>query len=143
MRISSLLAEKGAPVATIDGAATVAEAVRALSAHGIGALVVSADGAHIQGIVSERDIVRRLDELGAALLGTTVASLMSTVVHTCTPEDDTESLMATMTQRRIRHVPVVSDGVLAGIVSIGDVVKIRLGELEKDRNELVDYINAR
>ena len=143
MRISTILAQKGSTVDTIPGGATVAEAVAALSRHGIGALVVSADGSHIDGIVSERDVVRRLNDMQGALVSEMVSSIMSVTVHTCSPDDDTESLMTTMTDRRIRHVPVVSGGVLCGIVSIGDVVKSRLGELEKDRDELVDYINAR
>jgi len=143
MRVSKLLEQKGAAVATIKGGATIAESVAELARHGIGALVVSADGEHIDGIVSERDIVRRLADRKAELLGDPVSSIMSTTVHTCSMDDDVETLMAIMTDRRIRHVPVVNDGVLAGVVSIGDVVKSRIGELEKDRNELVEYIQAR
>ena len=143
MRISTLLAGKGDLVATITGDTTVAGAVAQLRAHGIGALVVSADGQHIDGIVSERDIVRGLHARHAALLDEPVTSIMTSTVFTCSPEDEVESLMAAMTERRIRHVPVVSDGLLCGIISIGDVVKSRLAELEKDRKELVEYINAR
>jgi CBS domain-containing protein len=143
MRVSKLLEQKGATVATITGDASVAEAVAELARHGIGALVVSADGDHIDGIVSERDIVRRLADRQAGLLADPVSSIMSTTVHTCSMDDEVETLMATMTDRRIRHVPVVRDGLLVGVVSIGDVVKSRIGELEKDRNELVEYIQAR
>ena len=143
MRISDLLTEKGSSVATIRGTATVADAVAELGRHRVGALVVSGDGRHIDGIVSERDVVRGLGERNAGLLDEQVASIMSATVRTCSPQDDTESLMTLMTEQRIRHVPVVRDGVLCGIVSIGDVVKCRIGELERDRNELVDYINAR
>lgn len=143
MRVSKLLEQKGAVVATIRGDATVADSVADLARHGIGALIVSADGQHIEGIVSERDIVRRLADREASLLGDPVSSIMSTDVQTCSMDDDVETLMALMTDRRIRHVPVVEDGVLAGVVSIGDVVKTRIGELEKDRNELVEYIQAR
>ncbi len=143
MQIQTLLEQKGAAVATIRTGSTVAEAVAELGAHGVGALVVSDDGRHIDGIVSERDVVRCLDERGPAVLDDLVSSLMSRSVFTCAPEDDTESLMRTMTDRRIRHMPVVRDGELAGIVSIGDVVKVRIGELEHDRAELLDYINAR
>ena len=114
-----------------------------LRSHGIGALVVSSDGAHIDGIVSERDIVRGLAERHGALLDEPVEWIMTSTVFTCSPDDDTETLMAAMTDRRIRHVPVLDDGVLAGIVSIGDVVKHRITELEKDRKELVEYITAR
>jgi CBS domain-containing protein len=143
VRISNLLAGKGDSVATITGDATVTAAVDELRAHGVGALVVSSDGKHIDGIVSERDIVRGLAAQHGALLDVPVRSIMTSTVFTCSPDDDVELLMAVMTERRIRHVPVVSDGVLSGIISIGDVVKSRLAELEKDRKELVEYINAR
>ena len=143
MRISTLLAAKGDSVATITPDTTVTGAVDALREHGVGALVVSSDGEHIDGIVSERDIVRGLAGQLAALLDEPVRSIMTSQVFTVSPDDDVEPLMALMTERRIRHVPVVSNGILAGIVSIGDVVKSRIGELEKDRKELVEYINAR
>ena len=143
MRISTLLAGKGDAVATITADTTVTGAVDALRSHGVGALVVSSDGQHIDGIVSERDIVRGLAGQLGALLSEPVSSIMTSKVFTCSPDDDVESLMAVMTERRIRHVPVVTDGVLAGIISIGDVVKSRIDELEKDRKELVEYINAR
>jgi CBS domain-containing protein len=143
LRISNLLAAKGSSVATITGDVTVADAVAELARHRIGALVVSADGAHIDGIVSERDIVRALGDRSGTLLEEPVSSIMTRVVATISPDDEVDSLMKTMTERRIRHIPVVQDGVLAGIVSIGDVVKSRIDELEKDRKELVDYINAR
>jgi CBS domain-containing protein len=142
MKISILLAHKGSSVATINSEATISDAVAELGSHKIGALVVSNDGEHIDGIVSERDIVRGLVG-GSGLLGQPVSSIMTSTVYTCTPEDDLDTLMAAMTDRRIRHVPVVTDGSLCGIVSIGDIVKSRIGELEKDRRELVDYINAR
>ena len=145
MHISNLLAGKGHEVATIRRDATVAQAVSELGRHGVGALVVSSDGCHIEGIVSERDIVRGLEGDDGSLLAAAVSSIMSSTVHTCSPQDDTDSLMATMTERRIRHVPVVDgdEGLLVGIVSIGDIVKTRIGELEKERKDLVDYINAR
>ncbi|MGA2037243.1 MAG: CBS domain-containing protein [Acidimicrobiales bacterium] len=143
MRISKLLATKGSSVATIPPGATVADAVVELREHGIGALVVSSDQQHIEGIVSERDVVRALTDRAGALLEDPVSSIMSPTVTTCSPDDEIESLMSTMTDKRFRHVPVVRDGVLCGIISIGDVVKYRIGQLEKDRNELVDYINAR
>ncbi len=143
MRIANLLASKGSTVATIDPGAVIREAVSTLAEHGIGALVVSGDGKSIEGILSERDVVRALHSRGTALLGDPVSSIMSVTVTTCRPEDETDSLMQTMTDKRIRHVPVVEGGELVGIVSIGDIVKTRIGELEKDRKELVDYINAR
>lgn len=143
MRIAHLLDQKGSAVATIAPDAEIREAVTSLAEHGIGALVVSADGVRIDGIVSERDVVRALYDSGDSLLAGPVSSIMSSTVTTCSPSDDTDSLMQTMTDKRIRHVPVVEDDRLVGIVSIGDVVKTRIGELEKDRKELVDYINAR
>jgi len=143
MKISALLAVKGASVVTIRSDASIGEAVAALGRHNVGALVVSTDGRFLDGIISERDIVRALDELGSGVLEPQVATIMSSEVHTCSPEDTVESLMATMTEHRVRHVPVVEDGVLAGMVSIGDVVKNRMEELEHDRDALVDYINAR
>jgi hypothetical protein len=121
----------------------VSDAVAELRLHGVGALVVSPDGEHIEGIVSERDVVRGLSDRQGALLDQTVASIMSPTVYTCSPDDETESLMATMTERRIRHVPVVRDGILCGIVSIGDVVKSTIDGLENDKKELFDYINGR
>ncbi len=130
-------------MATITADKTVTTAVDELRAHRIGALVVSSDGEHIDGIVSERDIVRGLAGQLGALLEVPVGSIMTTTVFTCSPDDEVESVMAVMTERRIRHVPVVRDGRLCGIISIGDVVKSRFDELEKDRKELVEYINAR
>ncbi len=143
MRISKLLEAKGSHVVTIRPEAAIAEAVAELARHGLGALVVSSDGSHIEGIVSERDIVRGLDGAGGSFLQQPVSSIMSSTVRTCQLQDETDALMTTMTERRIRHVPVVDSGRLAGIVSIGDIVKTKIGELEHDRKELVDYINAR
>ena len=143
MRIADILAHKGSSVATIGRQVSVSDAVAELARRGIGALVVSPDGVHIDGIVSERDIVRRLDRLGASLLGTTVASIMSTPVFTCSPDDTPEDVMATMTNRRVRHMPVMDDGRLCGLVSIGDVVKSRIEALEADHKVLVEYITAR
>lgn len=143
MRISSVLAHKGSAVATIRADDPVSDAVAMLSRLDIGALVVSGDGRRIDGIVSERDVVRRLSSLEDSPLHERVRSIMSTEVHTCSPDDDTEQLMGAMTDRRIRHVPVVSGGELCGIVSIGDVVKARIQELERHRKELEDYITAR
>ena len=143
MQISSLLTAKGSSVVTIAPAATVAEALAALEHHGIGALVVSADGTHIDGILSERDVVRALGHVGGALLDHPVRTIMTAQVLTSGPENTVESLMSVMTDNRVRHVPVVEDGALKGLVSIGDVVKSRIGELEKDRQELVEYITAR
>jgi CBS domain-containing protein len=143
MRVSNLLEGKGNMVVTVTRDATVGDVVAELTHHRVGALVVSPDGLRIEGIVSERDIVKRLSVLNTRLLDEPVSSIMSTEVRVCAPTDDVESIMNLMTEQRIRHVPVVEDGRLAGIISIGDVVKSRIGELEKDRNELMEYITAR
>lgn len=143
MRIGKLLSQKGDFVATLTPEATVWEALSSLGEHRIGALVVSADGRHPVGIVSERDIVRRLNEQGASVLDGSVSDIMVREVFCASPDDEVVSLMSEMTSRRIRHVPVVRDGELVGIVSIGDVVKNRLDDLEEDNRALVDYIHAR
>lgn len=142
MRINSILTRKGDDVATVTPDSTVADALRALADHGIGALVVSSDGRAVEGILSERDIVRALSAEGAVTLEHPVAQLMTDTVVTCTREDTVDSLMATMTERRVRHVPVVEAGVLSGIISIGDVVKHRVGELESETRHLKDYITT-
>jgi CBS domain-containing protein len=143
MLVTDLLEDKGFQVATVAADATVADVVADLVRHRVGALVVSPDGQQIEGIVSERDVVSRLSEIRNGLLEMKVAEIMSTSVSVCTPTDDVESIMNLMTSKRIRHVPVVEGGLLCGIVSIGDVVKSRIGELEKDRLELMEYIGAR
>lgn len=143
MKISTLLGVKGTAVITVDPRASIAEGVSLLGRHNVGALVVSDDGRAVVGIISERDVVRALERLGPAVLEQPVASIMSSDVRSTSPDDTIESLMATMTEHRIRHLPVIENGMLAGMVSIGDVVKNRMEELEQDRNALVDYINAR
>jgi CBS domain-containing protein len=140
MHVKLILQGKGRSVATIGPNATIAEAIDVLKARKIGVLVVSNDGQHIDGIVSERDIVSGLGEHGASLLDQHVESVMTSEVRTCTPEDTVTEVMELMTDRRIRHVPVVVDGVLAGIVSIGDAVKHRLQELESEASHLREYI---
>ena len=143
MQVSELLRRKGAFVSVIEPQAPVSRVVHELSHQKIGALVVSSDGKTIEGIISERDVVRAFDEVGAAILESPVSLIMSSQVRTCSPEDTVESLMATMTTHRIRHIPVVEDEELEGIVSIGDVVKTRMDELESDRDALMNYITAR
>ena len=142
MQIVQLLRHKGHEVATIDGSRSVRDALALLSERRIGALVVSADGQRIDGILSERDIARGLHEHGAALLAHPVSSVMTAEVHTCPPTASVHDLAQTMTDHRVRHVPVVEDDVLVGIVSIGDVVKARLDELEEERKHMVDYIQT-
>jgi CBS domain-containing protein len=142
VQISQLLRRKGHEVTTIDGAESVRTALALLTDKGIGALVVSSDGRRIDGIVSERDVARGLHNRGAGLLADPVSSVMTAEVHTCQPNASVHDLARTMTDHRVRHVPVVEDGALIGIVSIGDVVKARLDELEEERKQLVDYIQT-
>jgi CBS domain-containing protein len=142
VQINQLLRRKGHEVVTVDGAESVRGALAQLARHGIGALVVSADGRRIDGILSERDIARGLHDRGAGLLADPVSSVMTAEVHTCVPTAGVHDLAQMMTDRRIRHVPVVDGDVLIGIVSIGDVVKARLDELEDERQQLVEYIQT-
>ena len=142
MRIASLLQSKGAFVATIAPGQTLEEVLAALAEHGVGALVVTDDGEHITGIVSERDVVRALHRRGVEVLTEPVSAVMTAEVRTCTPEETIEALMALMTEQRIRHVPVVENDKLAGIVSIGDLVKERMGELERENSAIVEYIQT-
>lgn len=140
MQLSTIIAAKGVSVVTIQPDASVADLVAMLAEHNVGALVVSADGRTITGIVSERDVVHALAH-GAAALDRPVASIMTSHVFCAPPEAPVEDLMQLMTEKRVRHIPVTDpDGVLMGIVSIGDVVKSRLGELEGERAALLDYI---
>jgi CBS domain-containing protein len=143
MNVARLLGQKGATVATIAPGAPVTEALALLAERGIGALVVSSDGAGVEGILSERDVVRALHARGRDVLDGPVAALMSREVTTAEPSDTTAALMGVMTEQRIRHLPVVADGRLVGIVSIGDVVKVHVTELEDDKRALHEYITAR
>ena len=142
-QVSEVLKSKGPAVATIGPDATVATAVAEMSRHNVGALVVSSDGRTVEGIVSERDVTRALDSYGGTLLAKPISLIMSKEVRTASPDENIESLAVMMTEYRIRHVPVLDNGVLAGIVSIGDVVKSRIEELEQDRDVLLQYIHAR
>lgn len=139
MRIADVLRSKGTEVATINPTATVAELLAELAENNIGAMVVLDDDGLV-GIVSERDIVRRLHERGADALRAPVSEIMTTDVATCTPDETVDHLTVLMTERRIRHVPVMFNGRLAGIVSIGDVVKSRMNELEHAQEQLEAYI---
>ena len=141
MRVSEVLRRKGADVITVVPDRSVRDLLGLLAEHGIGAVVVSADGAGVDGIVSERDVVRRIHASGAEVLDGPVAAIMTTDVETCAPPDDLEQLMDTMTERRIRHLPVLDDGRLVGIISIGDVVKHRYSEVQAERDQLTAYIS--
>ncbi len=139
MRIADVLRNKGADVATIAPETTVMDLIAGLAELNIGAMVViGPDG--LAGIVSERDVVRKLHERGAELLVQPVSEIMTTLVATCAPSDSLDSLSALMTKNRVRHIPVLENGQLAGIVSIGDVVKRRMEELQAEQEQLQAYI---
>ena len=142
MRINEVLAGKPSrDVITITPEATVRDLIGLLAEHNVGALVVSSDGSSIDGIVSERDVVRRLHE-DEKVLNLTVGTIMTSDVETCTGDQHVNELMQVMTARRFRHLPVVADGKLVGIVSIGDVVKHRMSELEFERDQLDHYVHG-
>lgn len=141
MRIRDVLQHKGGDVVTIGPDAPIEELVRLLGERNIGAAVVSSDGTTVDGIVSERDVVRLLVG-GADKLSGPVSTIMTSAVSSCSPGATIDEVMQLMTEHRIRHVPVVVDGRLAGIVSIGDVVKMRIGELEFEREQLSTYISS-
>jgi CBS domain-containing protein len=139
MHIADVIRGKGADVVTIGPSATVGELIALIAGRNIGALPVVEEG-HLVGIVSERDVVRRLHEMGSALLTRQISEIMTTEVTTCSPSDSVVDLARVMTERRFRHLPVVVDGELRGIVSIGDLVKARIDMLEVEREQLASYI---
>jgi CBS domain-containing protein len=142
MQVSQILEKKGGQVTTISPDEPIGRACDSLRSHGVGALVVSRDGTTIEGIVSERDIVRALTEAPSTDLRQRPCSdIMTSEVVTCAPSDRIEHLMSLMTERRIRHLPVVVDAKLDGIVSIGDIVKWRLHELEDETRLMEEYIH--
>jgi len=140
MNVETILRNKGNQVVTIRPDAAVAEAVDLLNRERIGAIVVSEDGSGVDGILSERDIVIALAEDGGDLMSRGVSDIMTRTVITCDPSATVEELMEEMTNRRIRHFPVVAGGRLVGIVSIGDLVKNRLDEVEFEANSLRSFI---
>lgn len=140
MQISQVLRNKPTTaVITVSPQATVRDVVALLVEHNVGALIVSSDGVAVDGIVSERDVVRRLHD-DAATLDARVELIMTANVVTCEPTGSVEDLMSLMTKHRIRHLPVVSDGKLTGVISIGDVVKSRMAQLEFERDQLDNYL---
>ncbi len=143
MKIASILASKGYYVATIAPDATVSELLALLAEKEIGAVVVSTDGAQIQGIASERDVARALTSVGSTVLDAPVSQIMTQVSTTCELKSRVEEVMVSITEHRVRHVPVIDDGVMVGIVSIGDVVKARIDHLEDERKSLLSYITGR
>ena len=141
MKISDVLRSKGSEVITIRPDDTVSRLLALLAEHRIGAVVVSTDGSSVDGIVSERDIVRHLHSSGTGVLDAPVSQIMTSDVTTGSANDNIADLAATMTEMRVRHVPIVdADGRLTAIVSIGDIVKHRLSELQSERDQLRDYI---
>ena len=141
MRIGDVLNAKAShEIVTISPEAGVRELVAKLAEHNVGALIVSSDGTTLDGIVSERDVVRHLHNDGT-VVNNTVSAIMTAVVETCDQDADVHELMKVMTERRIRHVPVVQDGQLVGIISIGDVVKHRIDQLEFERDQLDSYVH--
>lgn len=142
VRVSVILDRKGRDVVTVPSDAMLLSAADKLRQHNIGALVVSSDGTAVEGILSERDVVRELARVGTGIVNRTVSEVMTDDVTTCTTQATVDDLMAMMSQRRIRHVPIVDDGKLAGIVSIGDVVKTRLDELEVENQSLEHYVTG-
>jgi CBS domain-containing protein len=142
MKVQSIIAEKGTFVATIAPEASVLELCALLTEHNIGAAVVSPDGSSVIGIASERDVVRAVARHGASVLEGPVSGLMTEVVAVCEPANSTDDLMVTMTERRIRHLPVVSDDALSGIISIGDVVRVTVAELQEEKATLLGYITS-
>jgi CBS domain-containing protein len=141
MRIGDVLKAKPShEVVTIGPDAGVRELLARLAEHNVGALIVSSDGSSIDGIVSERDVVRHLHSDGT-VINNTVRAIMTAVVQTAEQDTQVDELMKTMTERRIRHVPVVEEGRLVGIISIGDVVKHRIDQLEFERDQLDSYVH--
>jgi len=141
MTIERVLAGKGSKVVTVAPGASLEQAAKVLTEHGIGA-ILAMDGSKIAGVLSERDIVRAVAARGAAALGEPVSALMTAKVITCSKADSIADVMGIMTERRIRHVPVLEDGKLLGIVSIGDLVKERIAQTEHEAAALRDYISA-
>jgi CBS domain-containing protein len=143
MKVSQLLETKGNEVSTISQERSITDAIAVLKERRIGALVVTGATAPLVGMFSERDVVRALALSGEKALTQKVADVMSRDVVTCTSSTDLNELMTTMTERRFRHVPVVEEDRLIGLISIGDVVKARLDELEHEKRDLLDYVSGR
>lgn len=144
MLIKQILAGKTAgKIATVKPSDSVSDAANLLSKHGIGALVVSLNGTDVAGILSERDIVRELGKRGISCMSDVVRDLMTANIITATPSDTAESVLQTMTDKRFRHMPVMEDEKMIGIVSIGDIVSARLAEMNSEKNAMQDMIMGR
>jgi CBS domain-containing protein len=142
MNVKAILAAKGGEIVCIEPTADLAAATQLLSANRIGAVLIKGAGGHIAGILSERDIVRALSAHGAAALSLPVGQVMTREVTTCGEEENIAAIMERMTTGKFRHMPVVSKGKLVGLISIGDVVKQRVEEIESESNALRDYIRT-
>jgi CBS domain-containing protein len=142
MNVKAILAAKGGEIICIEPTADLAAATQLLSANRIGAVLIRGAGGHIAGILSERDIVRALSQHGAAALALPIGQVMTREVTTCTEEDNIAIIMERMTAGKFRHMPVVSKGHLVGLISIGDVVKLRVGEIESESDALRNYIRT-
>lgn len=140
MRVETILQRKGRDIVTLSPDVAVFEAVRVLCQHRIGAVVVTDSEGAVCGIFSERDLIMGINEKGAGLLDASVSTVMTTEVHTCTRNHTVIEVMEMMTRRRIRHIPVVEDGALLGLVSIGDAVKNRIAETESEADAMREYI---
>jgi CBS domain-containing protein len=140
MNVAAILRQKGRAVTTASPSATLLEVVNRLAAKRIGAIVVVGQGGEVTGIISERDIIRVLSEAGRECLARPVSECMTRQVVTCQETDTLDELMAMMTARRFRHLPVVTDGALVGIISIGDVVKHHVAEVEMEATAMREYI---
>ena len=142
MTVKAILSEKGGNVLTVSPSATLSDVARMLTEHRIGAVVVSNDGKDVAGIMSERDIVKSIAREGAGVLEQPVSSAMTTSVVLCGPGDTINQVMEKMSSGRFRHVPIVDDGALVGIISIGDVVKRRIEQAEHEAEEIRAYISS-
>jgi CBS domain-containing protein len=140
MNVATILQHKGANVVTAQPSASIAELSKLLYSCRIGAVVISSDRMHVEGILSERDIIRILAERGEEALSLPASAVMTREVTTCRPDDDAAALMGVMTERRFRHLPVCEDGALVGLVSIGDVVRVRVDEIEHEAEALREYV---
>jgi CBS domain-containing protein len=142
MNVKTILAAKGGDIVCIEPTADLAAAVKLLTTHRIGAVVIRGAGGRLGGILSERDIVSAISEYGAAALTLPVSQVMTRNVATCGEDDSIASIMERMTEGKFRHMPVVAKGELIGLVSIGDVVKQRVGEIEQESEAMRDYIRT-
>ncbi|MEP3246296.1 MAG: CBS domain-containing protein [Sneathiella sp.] len=140
MNVASILKGKGADIITAKESDDIATIAKTLGGHKIGAVLIVDDEGHVRGVISERDIVRGLSESGDACLKKSVSELMTSNVITCTPKDTIDQVMSLMTEKRIRHLPVMENDALVGFISIGDVVKNRMDEVEREAAAMRDYI---